>query len=457
MRLRNKEIIGVLRASLIVATGLQPVMSYAINSVEVQNFWKSPGRYQLRAHPQMSSLGLFQVRLTIEGSKWLYDYEKKRRIVKTPPGAISPPLTSIEQIWETWINGKIAFDRANSALEARKRNVLEMGSNLPALVIPTDPGMPPSDLVAKFGEPPVFSEVVRPAQHVVKLDGKEFVALDNPVMRARYSYYRFSNGIMSMGEKVSTIPIATQDALMKDAKISQSQRKVLNAVSLLEGGFDSINTYDTGYVSAGLIQFACLPKGSGSLGQVLLCQKNADPKSFNKDFQKLGIDVKADGQLIAINIDSGQLNQGPAAAAEIINDPRLASAFQRAGRISKPNRIAQLKIAMEMYYPGNDVILVFVNGTAIKGKVSDVFKSEAGLATLMDMKVNTGELGKLSGFVTTIMNREKFVAVADCSRFEKELVRLLAYRKNYLLDKSLTQPQEIPASVTPSEPNFTNP
>jgi hypothetical protein len=75
----------------------------------------------------------------------------------------------------------------------------------------------------------------------------------------------------------------------------------------------------------------------------------------------------------------------------VIEDKRLTAVFQRAGRKSEAFRVAQIKTARASYWPAGDPVQITLpNGKTISGVVSDFIKSEAGLATLLDRKVNTG-------------------------------------------------------------------
>ena len=216
----------------------------------------------------------------------------------------------------------------------------------------------------------------------------------------------------------------------------------MKAVSTLEGGFDSVNTYDTGYVSVGMIQFACLSKGAGSLGQVLLKQKQRYPESFERDFRQYGVDVSPTGSLVVLDLDSERVLEGASAAKAIINDKRLASIFEHAGQTSRAFRVAQLMIAKQEYYPSEDALAVKVNGEVIEGKVGDFVHSEAAMATLMDRKVNTGNLDPLPWVLARIAEQRNCHSPADLALHEREVVAALTLRKNYLEEPGLTKPVE---------------
>lgn len=420
----------------------------------IQQFWTQPGRYQANFPLNIQKIGVWQVRLTPEGSTWLRRYSQSRGLGKTPPN-LTPVASGATTNWEAWINAKIAFDRANAALEARKKNVEQISVEAPKLVVAEDPGPAPENLVAQVGEPPLFAEAVAPKLHTITFDdGSKHSWTDNPDMRPRYEYYRFREGVMDGGTPMRQLPDSEFNALLRLAGIEGAVKKVFSAVSLLEGGFDSINTYDTGWVSVGFIQFACLTEGGGSLGRVLLRQKTDDPTSFERDFQRFGVNVTPTGLLSVLNLDTGEERTGNDAARQIITDKRLIAVFQRAGRLSTPNRVAQLKVAKDEYYPVSDSILVPVDGRALGGKVGQIIRSEAGLATLMDRKVNTGKLDPLLSVLQGIARKYKIERFDQFADVEREIVSAMRWRKNYLEDSSLSQPTQKPDTNSQGQPSF---
>jgi hypothetical protein len=229
--------------------------------------------------------------------------------------------------------------------------------------------------------------------------------------------------------------------LLRLAGISESEARVMKAVSILEGGFDSINTYDTGYVSVGFIQFASLKDGAGSLGKLLLDYKATDPDGFQADFRRFGLDVTPTGSLVALNWQTGYEGVGSEANRRIIEDKRLAAAFQRAGLKSPAFNAAQIRVAKSQYYPADDLVDIGIAGISLSGRVRDFIKSEAGMATLMDRKVNTGSFGPLVVTLQKMALEKKLARFEDFAKFEREIVVALKYRKDYLADKSLSQPK----------------
>ncbi|MFX8246678.1 hypothetical protein ABTL56_19130, partial [Acinetobacter baumannii] len=71
-------------------------------------------------------------------------------------------------------------------------------------------------------------------------------------------------------------------------------------------------------------------------------------------------------------------------------------------------------------------------------------KSEAGLATLMDLKVNTGGLAPLSSVLTEVATSHSVRRIADLSKYEAEIMRRMKYRADFSKNPNLTQPAPLP-------------
>lgn len=410
-------------------------------------FWSESGRYVVDA-PDAAKKGPWQVRLTPEGSQWLWSYNHARGLGKVNPTKDATAQNPQQQVWEKWIDAKIAHDRWRAECAADLANAEFL--HLPPPELPAEPeapGVAPQDLIDLAGDPPAFAASVAPMRYTVHFGdasdaASTFVYNDQVSMRPRYAYFRFPQGVMASGVPVKQMPASDLSSLLGDAGISETEGHVMRAVSMLEGGFESINTYDTGYVSVGLIQFACGQAGGGSLGAVLLRMKTDQPDAFQSDFRKYGVDVTPTGQFDVLDPSTGAELVGSDAVRKIIEDKRLTAVFQRAGAQSRPFRIAQLRVAKDQYLPANDPIALTVNGMPVTGKIGDFIKSEAGLATLMDRKVNTGTTDPLTSVAQKFADQLKIQSIADLAPHEKEIVEAVQYRKNYLTDSSLTQPDE---------------
>lgn len=429
-----------LAAALIAATGMADEFS-SDEARAVMAYWNEPGRYEMRVPADAPRQGLWRVRLTVAGSTWLWGYNRARNIPKGPPSQNAAPQNPEQVEWEKWIDAKVAFDRFEAQQQANALNAaIFKGFVGPAPAKATDPGPAPAGLVKLAGNPPRFAEAVTPLEHRIRFEDMELAYLDNVDMRPRFAFYRFERGVQSVGERVRELPKDRLDKTFSAAGLDASTQRIMAAVSLLEGGFDAVNTYDTGFVSVGLIQFASLRDGAGSLGRMLARYQASDPDDFQAHFRRFGVDATPDGKLAVIDPDTGAEAIGPDANRRIIEDKRLIAVFQRAGRLSEAFRVAQVKSAATDYLPTGDVLNIQLAGAPVAIRVGDIIRSEAGIATLMDRKVNTGSLDPLPFVLALIAGENGLSKASDFVRFERDIVIAMRFRKDYLQDTNLSQP-----------------
>ncbi len=408
-------------------------------------FWNEPGRLRVALAPRGEELTDQRVRITPEASLWLWNYNRARGVGKGAALTQAAPAATAEDAarqaqfnqWEQWVAAKIAYDRALAQMAATPTIQIRMRPH---------PGSAPASLLAAVGNPPPFAAAVTPMQYEVRVDdGAPFVYEDWVKVNERSAYFRFSEGVRSFGTPVRQLPAAEVRALLDAAGLTPFEQNVVKAVSLLEGGFAAVNTYDTGLVSIGFIQFAALTAGGGSLAAVLNSQRRADAPAYERDFRRYGLDVTADGRLlVAVDPSTGAELTGPDAARKIIADKRLIAVFQRAGEKSIAFRAAQARIAKSNYYPANDRVTVSLDGLVVTGTVSDFIKSEAGMATLYDRKVNTGGIRPTAQVVERVMRARNLRRLSDLAPYEREVVTALRYRTNFLADTNLSQPPAPP-------------
>jgi hypothetical protein len=423
--------------SILLFTAMQSSNEVYFSPQEVRNlklFWSKSGRLVVKEQDK------YVVRLTPLGSQWLWDYNKKRGKSKSPPGQVPPPTNEQEIVWEDYINRAVNNDRLIAQNLAELENAKR--ENRAPIIAPSVPlEDAPLDLINLVGQMPRFASSEKPSNFSVNFDDYSVTYSDHVEMRPRYAYYRFSEGVTSPGVRMKTMPESDLNCLLSGANISASEAKVFKAISLLEGGFDSVNTYDTGFVSVGFIQFATLAEGGHSLGQVLLKFKTESPKEFASDFVKYGINVTGKGLVVAMDIEKARECVGPEANELIIKDKRLIAVFQRAGT-KNGFRIAQLKVAKSLYWPSAIPVVINLSGKSLKISLSDVIKSEAGLAVFLDRKVNTGNLGNFSQALDAIIVNKAITEVSQLSKYEALLIRCLYYRFDPSKDETLSKPPE---------------
>jgi uncharacterized membrane protein YgcG len=153
--------------------------------------------------------------------------------------------------------------------------------------------------------------------------------------------------------------------------------------------------------------------------------------------------VTSDGRLIALDPGTGAEFVGAEANTRIILDRRLAAVFQRAGRLSQEFRLAQIRVCKDMYYPADDEIEFTVGTTSFRGQIREFIRTEAGMATLMDRKVNTGNYGDLIPLLQSYATTYGFRTLAEFAKAEFQLVRALQYRKDYMAMEGLSRPRDL--------------
>ncbi len=74
-------------------------------------YWTTPGRYKIQALPDVKKTGLWQVRLTPEGSLWFWKYQRAIGAGKAPPTQSPTGAAASNAGWKQWVDAKLAYDR----------------------------------------------------------------------------------------------------------------------------------------------------------------------------------------------------------------------------------------------------------------------------------------------------------------------------------------------------------
>ncbi len=414
-------------------------------------YWNTPGRIQTSPPANFINQGLFQVRPTAGGSQWMLKYQIALGAAGAPPTQTPASIAAADpqhSDWRQWVAARLAADAWNAHAGADAENAaLHVGTGLGLEgAQPPAPGPIPPDLLAACGDPPPFAEAAAPLSTTITFDnGMRYTYTDHTNVPLSYAYYRFAQGVDTGGTPVSAMPRKKLDSLFAAAGLTPSQTRAAEAVSRLEGGFDAINTYDTGYVSIGFLQFITAADGKGDLMHVLQQEKSDNPAAFLADFHRFGIDVTPQGVLDVVDPATGAELTGADAVMEVIADKRLTAVFQRAGQKSKAFQVAQIETAQHDYWPASLPVTVTVNGQTITGVVSDVVHSEAGLTTLYDRAVNRGSINPFPAVLQQLMTRLNLTSFVQASLYERDLIKACQYRTNFLKDPALSQPPAPPA------------
>ncbi|HEY0867494.1 MAG TPA: hypothetical protein VGE01_08950, partial [Fimbriimonas sp.] len=93
----------------------------------VMAYWAAPGRYTVTAPPNVEKTGPWQVRLTSQGSLWLWNYNRARGLGKVAPTQDAKAQTAGQRAWDRWIEAKVEADRWQAALGAANANEKALG------------------------------------------------------------------------------------------------------------------------------------------------------------------------------------------------------------------------------------------------------------------------------------------------------------------------------------------
>jgi hypothetical protein len=335
------------------------------------------------------------------------------------------------------------------AHEAHEEWVLR-GSTPPE---PAAAGALPAAFTA-IGSPPTPS-MRKVHRYDITLPGSTtaFSYRDDPVAPS-YQYLINDTGVGRAGTKLSNRTDAA--AIFTAAGITDATvRKVMTKVSSHEGGLEAVNTYDTGYISIGFIQFTTGADGTGSLIRVLREMRTSNATEYDTYFHSMGIDVD-DVALTVVDPATGAIRRGGDAVRAVMDDKRLTAVFQRAGTDSRAFQAAQVKRAHDEYYHGPQSFTVTQSSVTITGTYGDVLTSEAGKTAMMDRAVQRGVGGARNKFrdacKAVIAAHPTVTTLAQLAAYEIEIIPSLVNRIQVLTETDLTQPPAAPAAASTAAP-----
>ncbi len=401
----------------------------ARESVAVVEFWNQPGRVIYRdrdpARPH-------QPAATAEGSLWLYEYYKRRNPGEPlVPGQLPDPRTERHRQWDRWIDEQMARDKAFAEACATWQNHGLTG--LPHL---SEASPMPPDLRALAGDPPAFYKTIRAQIATVDL-GRPLDFKLGVQTPPKYLYLRNELGVSASGPAMS-MPMSAVPAPL---------RKPIEAIARLEGTPASVNTYDTGGVSFGMFQFASLEDGRGSLGTLLGRFRAIAPDEYDRLLRRRGIDVDPTGRLSVIDPETGLECSGKDAVRVFRRDVRLVAALQVAALESPTIVRAQIELVQNRYNPLTAKANFTFQGRNVTIPLAKIFRSEAGIAILLDRLVNTGNLSEVDRLLALAAERVGSADAISLASLELDLCRQLTHRRNFLADQSLSQPAATAVSM----------
>lgn len=359
-----------------------------------------------------------QIRLTVEGSLWAAEIGDKARAVG--PSEAADVLSWLRNLFGRLKEGVQLGNQGLYVTAADVKKFAELGTSLPNNVY----------------------QVVYPRKWTFQIRGASYSFVDNVDVPLAYESFRSPRGVRHFGTPLSSMPREDFVKLVSSVTDDPSFLRVLLAVSSLEGGFDSVNSFDTGFLSVGILQFAALKTGAGSLGRLMLRFKASDPEDFHFCLGQYGLNVNDRGQIMAWDPERGSTLVGPEASLLFHREPVYAALFQSASRTSYAFRRSQLEQALHEYYPKGRYLRLKLGGVTVRPRVEEVLYSEAALACCMDHLVKTGSMSAIEGSIQSLISEGKIVALGDLAKHEREIITRSQLRRNFLQDRTLTQPQQ---------------
>lgn len=238
-------------------------------------------------------------------------------------------------------------------------------------------------------------------------------------------YMVYPQGIMYAGQSQTELDLAT----IQSVGLSPQQAKALQYVSVHEGKFDAINSYDKAIFSYGFIQFTGAASVGASLNRVMASMKTYAPMAFQRVFQSVGIDTEgsATAPTTTVLTENGSKLRGDDAWLFIQRNVRLYGAFVQAG--FEPSLIReQLRMANNLYVqPALNFKLDVVLGglRVVIPRLTDVINSEAALTAVIAIAVNQG-VGGMSRIVSNslgvVATQNGLTSAPSLSRLNEQLL-----------------------------------
>lgn len=241
-----------------------------------------------------------------------------------------------------------------------------------------------------------------------------------------WTFRKYKKGLFTYGKNQPKDFIDSHTTSLSNLGLSKSLINVMLSVSENEGNLDAVNTWDNAFLSFGIFQWTLgQSTNGGELAALLKKLKNKTPSVFEKYFYENGLDVFEANNITGFLSLNGQVLNS-AARKEKLRTTTWAYRFWKAGQ-------DDIVMAMEIEHAASRV-LTFYKSSAYKVNkyyISDLVKSEYGVALLLDNHVN-----RPGYLVDTLQKALKNSGLAspndwDTSDEERFLEAYLAVRKTY--------------------------
>jgi len=227
---------------------------------------------------------------------------------------------------------------------------------------------------------PIAGQIITELDIVVAPD---FVAVSDGTLQVRFKKHS-PIGLSTGGSHSITRFINDYAGQLTSLELSPSAIAVMKAVSLNEGSFDGINTYDKGFLSVGIFQWTLGQENRmGELPALLKKIKSFYPGTYQTFFGAHGIDVSEDTNTTYGYLTHQGIPMGMPLQKDIFREPKYAFRFWRAAQepdvqaVQIEHAISRLK---NFYWKDSYTAMGFT--------LNKLITSSYGVALLLDNHVN---------------------------------------------------------------------
>jgi hypothetical protein len=242
------------------------------------------------------------------------------------------------------------------------------------------------DLQLNQAPPDPGAPVPGPENVIAALDiviAPDFVAVSDGTLQVRFKKHS-PVGLSTGGSHSITRFINDYAGQLASLELSPSAIAVMKAVSLNEGSFDGINTYDKGFLSLGIFQWTLgQDNRMGELPALLKKIKSFYPGTFKTYFSAFGLDVSEDTNTTYGYLTHRGVPMGMPLQKDMFREPTYAYRFWRAAQepdvqaVQIEHALSRLK---NFYWKDSSAAMGFT--------LNKLITSSYGVALLLDNHVN---------------------------------------------------------------------
>lgn len=224
-------------------------------------------------------------------------------------------------------------------------------------------------------------------RETIELDGLTQTSSGNNIIISdginTWTFRKYKKGLFTYGKNKPKEFIDSHTTSLSNLGLSKSLINVMLSVSENEGNLDAVNTWDNAFLSFGMFQWTLgTSTGAGELPALLKKLKNKTPSIFEKYFYDFGLDVfEANNITGFLSLDGQVLNSSQ--RKEKLRTPIWAYRFWKAGQ-------DEVVMAIEVEHASSRINSFYKSTNYKVGDyfISDLVKSEYGVALLLDNHVN---------------------------------------------------------------------